>query len=352
MKTFAYFDSGHEFPEEIVMAAGFAPMKILGDVHQGTAAADEYLFPFFCPLARGCLADALANSEKWEGIGVAHGCDATDHHYDIWREHVKGAPLFWVNTPMKTDKTARTFYKRELKRFIETLDKQYQIQVTEEALKGAIDLSNQIKFLMRRLASLRGKRDIPNRDYFKMTSMAVQMPKALLVEALKTLLADWESRAPFPEGKMPILLTGSDVTFVEWMDLLDAAGFRVVRDDLSLGERYFATSIPDADDPVQALVAYAIDMPRSATRVPSDGRLDYLLTALEEAGISVVVSQNMKFCEVYAMDSVWMVAGMKAKGYEVIHLERDYTPVEDRQLLTRLEAFREMIEQKGGRRNV
>ena len=33
MKTFAYFDSGHEFPEEIVMAAGFAPMKILGEVH-------------------------------------------------------------------------------------------------------------------------------------------------------------------------------------------------------------------------------------------------------------------------------------------------------------------------------
>ena len=47
METFAYVDSGHEFPEEIIMAAGFSPLKILGDVHQGTAAADEYLFPFF-----------------------------------------------------------------------------------------------------------------------------------------------------------------------------------------------------------------------------------------------------------------------------------------------------------------
>ena len=27
--TFAYFDSGHEFPEEIAMAAGFTPYKVL-----------------------------------------------------------------------------------------------------------------------------------------------------------------------------------------------------------------------------------------------------------------------------------------------------------------------------------
>jgi benzoyl-CoA reductase/2-hydroxyglutaryl-CoA dehydratase subunit BcrC/BadD/HgdB len=352
MKTFAYFDSGHEFPEEIVMAAGFTPMKILGDVHKGTAAADEYLFPFFCPFARGCLADALANSENWDGIGVAHGCDATDHHYDMWRGHVRGAPIFWVNSPMKTDKTAQTFYRRELKRFIENLDKQYQIKIGDKELQDAIRLSNQIKFLMQKLASLRAKKDIPNREYFEMTRKAVQTPKKLLIEDMKKMLAEWEGRRAFPAEKVPILLTGSDVTFVEWMDLLDTAGFRVVRDDLSLGERYFSTSIPDTDDPVEALVTYSVEMPRSATRVPSDGRLDYLLKALDAAKIGAVISQNMKFCEVYAMDSVWIVSTMKAKGHDVIHLERDYTPTEDFQLLTRLEAFREIIEQKGGRRNV
>jgi benzoyl-CoA reductase/2-hydroxyglutaryl-CoA dehydratase subunit BcrC/BadD/HgdB len=348
MKTFAYFDSGHEFPEEIIMAAGFTPVKILGNVHNGTAAADEYLFPYFCPFTRGCLTDALANSGKWVGIGFAHGCDATNRHYDVWKAHIKGIPFFWVNTPMKIDKTAQTFYRKELLRFIENLNKQYSIKIGDKELKDAIRLSNQIKSLMLKIASLRSKKDIPNRDYFEMTRKAVQTPKEILVDELKKILADWESRGPFPTGKTPILLTGSDVTFVEYMELLDTAGLRVVRDDLSLGERYFAATIPDTADPLEALVAYACNIPQPATRVPVDGRIDYLLKALKETKIDTVVSQNLKFCEVYAMDSVWSVAAIKEKGYNVIHLERDYTPA-DNQLLTRLEAFQETIHQKEGR---
>lgn len=344
MKTFAYFDSGHEFPEEIIMAAGFSPEKILGNVYNGTAVADEYLFPYFCPFARGCLAEALEKSEKWAGIGFAHGCDATNRHYDVWKAHIKETPFFWVNTPMKVDTTAQAFYRKELMRFIENLNTHYQIAIGDKELKAAIGLSNQVKALMRQLASLRSQKDISNSDYFEMTRKAVQTPKELLVEELKKMLADWESRDPFPAGTIPILLTGSDVTFGEWMGLLDTAGFRVVRDDLSLGERYFAASIPDTGDPVEALVTYACRMPQAATRVPSDGRMEYLQNALNETKIDAVVSQNMKFCEPYALDAVWTVAAIKGKGYKIIHLERDYTSTTDRQLLTRLEAFKEIIQ--------
>ncbi len=346
MKTFAYFDTGHEFPEEIVMAAGFAPVKILGDVHRGTAAADEYLFSYFCPFARGCLSEALANAGRWAGIGFAHGCDATNRHFDVWKAHIKNIPFFWVNTPMKADKTAQTFYRKELERFIENLQSHYAVTVGRKELQEAIGLSNEIKSMMRRLAALRPLKDIPNRDYFQMTRMAVESPKASLPEQLTLLLQDWESRKPYPSEKLSVVLTGSDVTFPEWMDVLDDAGFRVVRDDLSLGERYFASAIPEMADPLEALVAYFCGMPGPATRVPSDARMDYLIKALGETGVDAIVSQNMKFCEVYAMDAVWTVAGLKDRGYPVIHLERDYTTADDRQLLTRLEAFREIIQQK------
>jgi benzoyl-CoA reductase/2-hydroxyglutaryl-CoA dehydratase subunit BcrC/BadD/HgdB len=249
------------------------------------------------------------------------------------------------------DQLARTFYIQELKRFIDNLDKQYSVKVGDKELKDAISLSNQVKSLLRQLAPLRVKKDIPNRDYFEIMRKSIQMPKESLVEDLKKTLADWENRKPFPAGKIPTFLTGSDVSFVEFMDLLDNAGFRVVRDDLSLGERYFATSIPDAASPVEALVTYSFDMPRSATRVPSDGRLEYILAVLKDTKIDTVVSQNMKFCEPYAMDAVWTIPAIKGKGYNCMHFERDFTPA-DNQLFTRLEAFKETIQQKGGRSNV
>jgi len=341
MKTFAYFDTGHEFPEEIVMAAGFSPEKILGDVRAGTTAADHYLFPYFCPIARGCLTEALTSPGKWAGIGFAHGCDATNRHFDVWKAHITDTPFFWINTPMKIDKTAQIFYRKELARFIENLNTHYAITIKTDDLKNAIRQSNRIKSLMRQMAALRASKDISNKEYFEMTRKAVQTPKESLEETLRTTLADWQNRRPFPSDKIPILLTGSDVTFPQWMELLDTAGFRVTRDDLSLGERYFAVGIPEADDPVEALAAYSCSIPQ-----PSDGRLNYLLQALNESGIKTVVSQSLKFCEPYALDAVWSTAAIRDRGFNVIHLERDYTPADDYQLLTRLEAFREIIQQK------
>lgn len=34
MKKLAYFDTSHEMPLEIIMAAGFVPYQIMGDVHK------------------------------------------------------------------------------------------------------------------------------------------------------------------------------------------------------------------------------------------------------------------------------------------------------------------------------
>jgi len=342
MGIFAYFDSGHEFPEEIVMAAGFTPMKILGDLALGTSPADEYLFPYFCPFARARFAEALSKAGEWIGIGFAHGCDATNRHFDVWRYHIKEVPFFWVNTPMKTDNAARSYYRRELEQFLNKLCDHYSLKIVESDIQHAIELSNQTKTLLRQLSILRRQKDIPNRDYFKIIQWAMVKPKEAAVNDLKKTIEDWEKRPPFPTDKIPILLTGSEITFVEFMDLLDDVGFRVVRDDLSLGERYFATDIPYMEDPLEALVIYSCNIPQPATRVPSDNRLNYLINALEETQIMAVISQHLKFCEVYAMDAVWTVPAIKKRGLPVIHLERDYTPMDDR-LLTRLEAFREII---------
>jgi benzoyl-CoA reductase/2-hydroxyglutaryl-CoA dehydratase subunit BcrC/BadD/HgdB len=79
----AYFDSSHDMPEEILMAAGKIPYKILGDVHTPNDPADKYLFETFCPAARSFLTEALSSSNKWEGIVAAHGCDATHRQFDV-----------------------------------------------------------------------------------------------------------------------------------------------------------------------------------------------------------------------------------------------------------------------------
>ncbi len=343
MQKFAYFDTGHEFPEEIIMAAGFTPYKILGDVHVGTAAANDFLFQYLCPFARGCMAEALSDSEQWAGIGFAHGCDATNRQFDVWKAHVKHTFLHWLDVPMKINKTAQTFYRQDLNQFIKALNRHFDLSISREQLRAAINRSNKIKTVMKQLAALRAEKDIPNPDYFEMTRMAVQEPKEQLLLNLEVMLDDWQNRDPFPKDKTPILLTGSDVTYKEWMEVLEVSGFRVVRDDLSLGERYFNTTIQDFDDPVEALVDYNCRIPQPATKVPSDNRMQYLLQILDETKVEGVILQTLKFCEPYALDAPWVIETLKHHGYKVIPLEREFTPTLDHQTITRLETFKELL---------
>jgi benzoyl-CoA reductase/2-hydroxyglutaryl-CoA dehydratase subunit BcrC/BadD/HgdB len=124
---------------------------------------------------------------------------------------------------------------------------------------------------------------------------------------------------------------------------LDESGLRVVRDDLSIGERYFATLIPDKDDPIDSIINYHFNIPMPATKHPPDKRLDYLMEAIKNTKIDAVVSQNLKFCEPYAFDAVFIRDAFKKKDFPVIHLERDYTSQKDHQFMNRLEAFKEML---------
>ncbi len=346
MKILAYFDSSHDFPEEIAMAAGLVPVKILGDVKVDNAPADQYLQNFLCPTARSFLTDALAHSGNWEGIVVSHGCDITHRGFDIWKKHVKTPFIYWLNVPMFYGKTSSAnFFKKEMEGLIKALEKQFKVSITPEKLKAAITESNEVKKRLQQLSALRATKDVPNRDYLGACMKAITMPKAEAIKALDEVLKDWSARPAFPAGKKKVLLTGSDITYPEFMDTLEAANIRAVRDDLSIGERYYATLIPEKDDPLDALVAYKFTMPRPATKNPPDPRTDYLINALKDSGLDTVVSQNVKFCEPYLFDTVHIEKAIKANGYKYIHLEREFSPVKDAQVINRLEAF---IEMQGG----
>lgn len=341
--TFAYFDTGHEFPEEIVMAAGFAPYKILGDVHQSNDAADRYVHAFVCPFSRSALTEGMTHGNDWAGIAFCHGCDVTNNQYDIWKYHVETGFLYWINSPANNNATAEHFHRREFARFVDHLERHYSVAIDNGKLREAIRLSNRIKSAMRELASLRATKDIANVEYHALTVRCVQQPKEALLEILDATLENWRTRPPFPDDRVPVLVTGSDINYPEWMQVLEDAGLRMVRDDMSLGERYFARSIDETLDPVEALVAYKSSIPQPPTRLPFTARLDYLRQCLRETPVRGVVYQTLKFCEPYLLDRPYVMEQLKLDGVRAIAIEREYTPVIDQQVVNRLETFRDII---------
>lgn len=342
-KYIAYFDASHDLPEEIIMASGHTPLKILGDVHKSTDPADQFLFKTFCPLARSILTQALENSDKWAGIVIAHGCDATNRQFDIWKYHVKTPFLYWFYKPLNDTKSAKKFFKEELKAFISSLEKQFNVSITTEKIKDAIKKSNEIKKLLKEMAHLRSSKDISNVEYLETVKSAFINDKITLSQNLKLKYEEWKKKADFPSNKKKIVLTGSDVTYPEFMQLLENCNLRVVRDDLTIGERYFASSIPETEDPLDGLIEYHVNIPRPPTKNRPDGRLDYLLGCVKASNAKGVIYQTIKFCETYAYDSVFISNAFKEAKIPILNIEREYTGQVDQQLVSRLEAFSEIL---------
>ena len=343
MDIIAYFDTSHEMPEEVISAAGFTPYKILGNVHVTNDSADQYLPNFFCPAAKSWLTEALSRSGDWKGIIFAQGCNTSNRQIDIWKRHVATPFLYWYNGPLRNDAVAEKFMKTELKKLVSALEDHFNTHVTGEKLTAALEQSNAIKTGLRKLSGLRAEKDIPNREYLEVNLASLKLPKDEVLTMLDKTLEEWNKKPPFPHNKKKVLLTGSDVTYPEWMDMLDECDIRVVRDDLSIGERYFAETFPGMDDPLDAIVYYYMHVPRPATKPPIQKRIDFLLHALEQTKVDGIVSQNLKFCEPFAYDAVTVNNELKSHGYKLIHVEREFTPVSDHQIINRLSAFTETL---------
>ena len=99
---------------------------------------------------------------------------------------------------------------------------------------------------------------------------------------------------------------------------------------------------------LDAIIEYYFNMPKPATKPTIRKRLNFLVGALEETACDGVVSQNLKFCEPFAYDAVTINNALKERGFRVIHVEHEFTPQTDNQLITRLSAFAETIQ--GGQR--
>jgi hypothetical protein len=56
-------------------------------------------------------------------------------------------------------------------------------------------------------------------EYFDAVLEAVQGEKKSEIERLTNLVKSWESKPDFPSNKKRVLLTGSDVTFREFMEI-------------------------------------------------------------------------------------------------------------------------------------
>ncbi len=197
MNKIGIIDSGVCAPEEIIMAAGFIPSRLLGDPTINITNANEHIPPNHCVWARNLLEQAINGlNNDIKGIISIHGCDCTNREFDIWLECIDLDFMYFSNVPLKRDHTAFKFLVKELKELVAQLEVKFKIKITSEKIREAIKITNKIRTILRELSELRSKLVINSSEFHKLVKMVQKEDKNEALMILEQKLKEFSAKEP------------------------------------------------------------------------------------------------------------------------------------------------------------
>jgi len=343
-------------PVELITAANMVPFRIMGNVEQATTEADSYVETIMCPFVRSAFDIGLRGNYSYlDGFVVPHSCDNIQKIYDIWKYNLKPSFSHFVNVPHTLSGPSLAFFEKELERFKGSLEKFSGGQISLESIKEAIRLHNENRALVRQLYELR-KPDPPlvsGAEVIKILVAAVSVPVAESSQLLRSAIDEFKARGGGVEKKgARILLWGTELDDVAFVQMVAESGANVVADDLCTGSRSYRDDVVLSDGPLSALAKHYLDditcprtyRERTAGRQEDlENRFGHLRDLAREFGVNGVIFYIIRFCDTFEFDVPDAKDFLEKEGIPCLHIEDEYSMVSIARLKTRVQAFLEMI---------
>jgi benzoyl-CoA reductase subunit C len=334
-------------PQEILLAAGLYPYRIVPEPTQAIARADSYIERSFCPYVRCCLGEALEGRYRFlDGLVVVNSCDPMRRMYDVWRYYVGGF-ISLLDLPRINSDLAVEYYRECLVRFIGELEAHYRVEISTAAIADAISVQNRIRSRLRELYQLNQDCGMPISavSIQRVVRASTILPGGTFTELVESLLGEvGRAGSDFQEGPR-VLITGSIMEDPLIIELIEQCGARVVGDDLCTGTRQFWQLVEPDGDPLTALSRYYLGRTPCPRMKDAQKRFDYVFQLLDEFRAGGVIFYTLKFCDPFLYDMPVLKSQLGARGIPSLVLEGDYTPGTLGRIKTRVQAFIEMLGQ-------
>jgi bzd-type benzoyl-CoA reductase N subunit len=111
-------------PEEILIAAGMLPVRVLG-AHEPQNVTEPHIFGMFCPFCRDSLAQGLLGRYEYcEGVTLTQSCIQYRQTFNSWRMHVPTVKWdYYLPMPNEVQsRFAKTLHYAEVKKFREFME--------------------------------------------------------------------------------------------------------------------------------------------------------------------------------------------------------------------------------------
>jgi benzoyl-CoA reductase/2-hydroxyglutaryl-CoA dehydratase subunit BcrC/BadD/HgdB len=213
------------------------------------------------------------------------------------------------------------------------------------SLERSLDLYAEIRRKLLHLYELRLQHILMPQasDFYTVLEAGYSLPPEEYLALLTNLTGALDNRAAIQDNGLPVLVSGSLVEQLWIFDLLEAAGGRVVADDLCNGYRYCQPADGVGADPMDRLIDRYMRRFPCPARSTVEERVPRVKELVEKSGAGGVIFLFQKFCTPHLADYPALAAELKNEGIPVLLVEMDESGNIEGQLKTRFGAFFEMI---------
>ncbi|MGB9499168.1 MAG: double-cubane-cluster-containing anaerobic reductase [Dissulfuribacterales bacterium] len=344
-------------PEEIVLAANATLVGLCSGADFATDEVERVLPRNTCALIKSAFGFKLGKVcpflECADMIVGENTCDGKKKSYEIFSDLVTS--FYVMDLPQVKTAAGKALLKSEFCRFKEEMENLTGTSVTLENLKTGIDIVNNKRRSLHRLAALRKANPVPisgldallaNQVYFYDNPQRFTDSVNNLCNELEKRI---ENKVDAVEKSLPrILISGCPMAVPNWKLpwIVETSGAVIVGEESCVGERGMRNLVDDSGNSVDELMDAIIDRYFEidcAIFTPNEKRISHIIEMKEATRADAVIHYGLQFCQPYLIESGPVQKALAKKNIPVLNVETDYSAEDAGQLKTRVEAFIEML---------
>ncbi|NIN67983.1 MAG: hypothetical protein GTO63_25405 [Anaerolineae bacterium] len=350
------------YPRALLRAFDILPVEVWGPPRVDTSYGAAHLQANICSIVRNGLSFLLSGGlEVADVLVVPHACDSLQGLGSILTDLITSrqtvVPIYLPRGRRESDVD---FLAEEFRFIYHSLETITGRAPTDDQLLACIRREEEADSLLSELHRNGSSIALADGDFYRLIRAREYLPAETFTELAREALKPEESpsgpqaagsRASNLSGdgegrgdrRTPIVLSG---IVPEPMDLLRSIsdmGATVVADDLACcGRRLYPPGT--GEEPFRRMAERLIDAPPDPTRgSPIGDRLKHLRDLAKMSGARGVVFYDVKFCDPELFDLPILSEGLDQAGIPSLAVEVDISDPLPYQVLTRMEAFLEMI---------
>jgi benzoyl-CoA reductase subunit C len=299
-------------PRELIHAAGFLPLGILGGGDQlEVIHGDAYYQSYICRIPRSTIELGVSGRLDFvDGMLFPSICDVIRNLSGMWKMMFPNVYVRYFDVPQNyRDDIGGNYYINELSELAHDLGELRGKPITDDELRHSIAVYNENRRLVRELYAYRAQCPwrAPAAEVYLVLRAGLVLPVEEHTQMIREYLAAARADERPRRDNCRVVLTG---VFCEQPPLnliksLELAGCYVVDDDLLLVTRWLTADVPIEGPPLQNL-AHAFLHQSESTAAKYEPNLkekgQHLVRAVRRSGAEGVIFACPSFCDPALLD--------------------------------------------------